>query len=1401
MRILHFSDFHLNGPNKIELSKRNFKNFLESVKVIHSEKPIDLIIFSGDMIDKAGKEYESMKVAFDTFKTEVIDKLLSELGLPRSRFAFVSGNHDIDRENLSEDDNKELNTDEALADFMEDQYLHCTIKRTNAFKQFQQSFYKDCPEYHHSPFQSTLTLDIDNHLIGVNCLDTSWRCHSDYDQGHILMGRKQFIYAEDYIKDSDLKIAVAHHDYSWMVQFEQEDIGKLLSDSYKIYLCGHNHGFNGYAREYASGRSIPFVTAPGLLYSNTNATDPQYRNGFIIIDYNFVAQSLDVYRFIQERDDKFHKDMSYNENKGVWHKDMFPYHSIMPIRNFLEEFKKEVRSGWITADVLEDIKSKIQSPDSNALQLIALSGLGKTRLVYEAFNDEKPREDVFYCDYEAALNTELLEFLEEHRGSKGILVVDNCPYEELGRIISKSIGAGSSFKIIGLTNRYYNQKTLDNCKQIAITPDQLKDAVNQYVDSKIPEQNNLTEIRDIKKMSEGFPAMAIRLVNAFLENGKYDMHSLDSLLPKILNLDSDVQPDEITVLSSLSLFQPVPVGNKNAFDFIVNNACITSLPGYSPIDKRKLFNRVIKHFDKSIIENTGTWLNVRPFPLAVMLASKWFEDIDTEMAELLVREIEAYKDDSPATYNVLKEGICERIKYMQDSPAAMDLFDQLTKIPFRSEKVVCSDMGSRLFLAMSSVNPVAVASCLFSLFRDKNTEWLRENVADDARRNLMWALEKLCFDGSSYDDAVKVMAKFALAENERFANNATGQLKQLFHIYLSGTQATLEERFKTIKYFKELGEEYKQLTIDVINSAFRNGDFVRSGGAEKFGTEVKEENYPSGEQVFNYWEDCRDLLLNWLDEDSSISELADEIVEEHCIRWCRDGLIDLMSELVEKIARIKHNSWPKLYESLIRNIGYFKKKMSPQAAELVDKWTVMLKPQDFVTKLVMKRYQGDIDYHKSHEEIKKQLDDKFSDLLDEFFEQGLYDNYNVIHDLCVSQEFFDNYFCISIHKRASAYQSNELFAQLLETVKEENGENLRSFFYGICSAYRDDVVLFEFTSDVLTLGFRDLHVRILASCEDDKMTSFIQLQKEFIAEEQSPDYIDIYLRYIGFCTNEMMKQIVETVSDIFPDKTRQLLDFVQRFKFLPDIKEDADLLPLFKKLILAYPIEPTHGNDNFEYSRFASELLTKDHDEVFAKGMCDKLIESMNQDYLHGNFEGLWSVLLEQYTDVVWDDFSKALVSDEYVRFMLQVKHEIGSGSGFGAGPMFKVGDDLIKKFCIDYPNKAPLIVANLCPVLDFEKHEDGSVTTERFSDIALWLFDEYGDNEDVLNEFHANLGSFSWTGSTVPYHERNIVCFKHLLSHPKQNVREWAKRCIKYEEDNMKAEIDREDYMRMHYS
>ena len=77
---------------------------------------------------------------------------------------------------------------------------------------------------------------------------------------------------------------------------------------------------------------------------------------------------------------------------------------------------------------------------------------------------------------------------------------------------------------------------------------------------------------------------------------------------------------------------------------------------------------------------------------------------------------------------------------------------------------------------MSTVNPAAIATHLRRVLGYKDIDWLREQVYGDVRRNIIWALERLCFARESYHDGVFMMARLAVAENEEIGNKCYGTI-------------------------------------------------------------------------------------------------------------------------------------------------------------------------------------------------------------------------------------------------------------------------------------------------------------------------------------------------------------------------------------------------------------------------------------------------------------------------------------------------------------------------------------------------------------------------------------------------------------------------------------------------
>lgn len=327
MRIIHFSDFHLRPNNGIAKSQQLLNNMLTSLDAVHAEKSIDLVIFSGDMIDRGGEGFTSMSIAFGNFMNLIIKKITDRYNLDKSHFLFVPGNHDVER-NLDKPYMENglllhLNTIKAVDDFIHDSSNVDSINRIKSFDKFQAEFYKDIKdaEYYHTPLQSNVKLTIEGRKVGVTLLNSAWRCYdSNKDKGSILIGEAQIIDSIENIKDCDVKIAVSHHDYNWVKDFERPNLPKLISKHYNMFFCGHTHGADAELLCRPEGNTF-FFTAPGLLHANVHELDGNYKNGFMVVDYDFDTHMISASKYIQDIDREFNLDKNYAEN-GFWKKEI-----------------------------------------------------------------------------------------------------------------------------------------------------------------------------------------------------------------------------------------------------------------------------------------------------------------------------------------------------------------------------------------------------------------------------------------------------------------------------------------------------------------------------------------------------------------------------------------------------------------------------------------------------------------------------------------------------------------------------------------------------------------------------------------------------------------------------------------------------------------------------------------------------------------------------------------------------------------------------------------------------------------------------------------------------------------------------------------------------------------------
>ncbi len=81
-----------------------------------------------------------------------------------------------------------------------------------------------------------------------------------------------------------------------------------------------------------------------------------------------------------------------------------------------------------------------------------------------------------------------------------------------------------------------------------------------------------------------------------------------------------------------------------------------------------------------------------------------------------------------------------------------------------------------------------------------------------------------------------------------------------------------------------------------------------------------------------------------------------------------------------------------------------------------------------------------------------------------------------------------------------------------------------------------------------------------------------------------------------------------------------------------------------------------------------------------------------------------------------------------------------------------------------------------------------------KISPRAQFLLDNFGDNEQVLSTLSANLSSFGWSGSLVPYLQKELAALQIFKSHKNSNVRSWANRRLDYLAKMIERETRRDE-------
>ena len=474
------------------------------------------------------------------------------------------------------------------------------------------------------------------------------------------------------------------------------------------------------------------------------------------------------------------------------------------------EFQADGPREEFMLDLRRHVRSEAVSPSE--VHVIGDSGVGKSRLVFEAMAEPGIVERVLVAPDSASLDRSLLARVAQSPQSRLVLVVDDCEPGDRAKLSSFAGMAQGRLRVITIGSRTQRAGSSNDSRYLDLG------ALARPASREIALSVGL-DVHDADLVAEytvGYPGLARTLANA-IANQTMPTPLIDRVRghEQIGNVLSSLLPAaDVSPLGMLALFERLGFDGDLAPELTL--AC--EILGVDEGELRRVANRELNRF----VSTAGRYRRVTPKLFALWLANRFMEEhrgiLSTALASL---------PDS------LQERILDQMSaFAGDPDVAETLAGLLNASPFSDGALADVDGGAAQLLRVVAIaSPPTAMDAIDRLLSDLPAEVLM--VIQAPRRELVWALEVLVWFDELFARAADALLRLAIAENETWSNNATGVVQGLFHVHLGGTSASYEER---VDWARQALATHGETAVPVLLGALQNAfDPFESRPAPDFG--------------------------------------------------------------------------------------------------------------------------------------------------------------------------------------------------------------------------------------------------------------------------------------------------------------------------------------------------------------------------------------------------------------------------------------------------------------------------------------------------------------------------------------------------------------------------------------
>jgi predicted MPP superfamily phosphohydrolase len=253
LRILHLSDLHFSARRAWDQDPVLAALARDVGALRESGLRPDLVAVTGDVADRGTTDDYARATKW------LRTSLLPAAGIGPERLLLVPGNHDVDRSAVgqvaraAQGELVRAESQDAIAAILADPAERAPLLRRHdgwlAFVRELGAPHAELPWWGR-------TFDVAGLRLHVAALCSSWTSWCDDDKGRLLVGRAQLHAALEGADRADLAIALIHHPWDYLADFDAAEAREALQRRVHVLLRGHLHRGEGAARIRPDGGAL-----------------------------------------------------------------------------------------------------------------------------------------------------------------------------------------------------------------------------------------------------------------------------------------------------------------------------------------------------------------------------------------------------------------------------------------------------------------------------------------------------------------------------------------------------------------------------------------------------------------------------------------------------------------------------------------------------------------------------------------------------------------------------------------------------------------------------------------------------------------------------------------------------------------------------------------------------------------------------------------------------------------------------------------------------------------------------------------------------------------------------------------------------------------------------------------